>query len=227
MAQTAALKATQRTGLGSRPNRRLRASGQIPAVVYGHKEAVIPIAVPGRELMHHLAHGAHVFSLDVEGKTETVLVKQVQYDHLGSNVVHVDFTRVRLDERVRVTVPLELRGTPKGEAEGGVLQQVIASLEIECLVTEIPERIRHNVADMELDSVLHIRDLKLPEGVRVLQSGDLIVATVREVLEAAPAEAVEAAAAEPEVIGRKAEEEPAAEAASPPAKEKEKEKESK
>lgn len=221
MAQTVALKATQRTGLGSRPNKRLRDSGQVPAVVYGHKEAVIPVAVPTRELVHHLSRGAHVFSLDVEGKTETVLVKEVQYDHLGSEVLHVDFTRVSLDERVKVTVPLELRGTPKGEADGGVLQQLIASLEIECLVTEIPERIRHNVADMELDSVLHIRDLKLPEGVKLLQSGDLIVATVREVLEAAPAEVVEAAAAEPEVIGRKAEEEPAAEGAVPPAKDKE------
>jgi large subunit ribosomal protein L25 len=116
----------------------------------------------------------------------------------------VDFARVSLDERVTVTVPLELKGTPKGEDDGGVLTQVISELEVECLVTEIPDVIRHNVSEMALDDVLHIRDLKLPQGVKVMQDEELIVATVKEVLEAAPAEVAEAGAGEPEVIGRKA-----------------------
>jgi len=112
---------------------------------------------------------------------------------------------VSLDEKVEVTVPLELKGEPKGEAEGAVLQQIISELEIECLVTDIPEVIRHNVSDMEKDSVLHIKDLKLPPGVRVLQDEDLSVATVKEIAEAEPTEVAESATAEPEVIGRKAE----------------------
>jgi large subunit ribosomal protein L25 len=139
-----------------------------------------------------------------------VLVKEVQFDHLGIEIIHVDFARVSLDEKVEVTVALELKGTPKGEAEGGVLQQIINELEIECLVTDIPEIIRHNVSDMEKDAVLHIRDLKLPTGVRVLQDADLIVATVKEIVEQAPAAVEEAAAAEPEVIGRKPTDEEAA-----------------
>ncbi len=78
---------------------------------------------------------------------------------------------------------MELKGTPKGEADGGVLQQIINELEVECLVTEIPDAIRHNVSEMALNDVVHIKDLKLPTGVKVLQDDDLIVATVKEILE--------------------------------------------
>jgi large subunit ribosomal protein L25 len=202
--QSAQISVKQRSELGSRANKRLRDGGQVPGVIYGHKEAVIPITLPKKDVTNHLAHGAHVFDLNFDGRSEKVLVKEVQYDHLGLEVIHVDFARVSLDEKVEVTVPLELKGTPKGEADGGVLQQVLSELEIECLVTEIPEVIRHNVSEMALDDVLHVRDLQLPPGVRVLQDEDLIVATVKEVEEEAAAPAAEGEA-EPEVIGRKAE----------------------
>jgi large subunit ribosomal protein L25 len=229
--QTVQLTARPRREIGSRANKRLREAGLIPGVIYGHKKEVIPVALPGGELSQHLSHGAHVFDLDVEGKSEKVLLKDVQYDHLGSTVIHVDFNRVSLEELVRVTVPIELKGTPKGEADGGVLQQVMATLEVECRVLEIPEAIRHSVAEMALDEVLHIKDLKLPTGVKAVHDGELIVAMVKEVLEVLPvAPVVEEAAAEPEVIGRKVEEEGEAaaaptEAAAPVKKEKEREKE--
>src|SRR5262249_32914956 len=173
-----------------------------------HKEAVIPITLPRKEVMNFISHGAHVFDLAIDGKSEKVLIKEVQYDHLGNDLIHVDFTRVSLDEKVKVTVPLELKGTPKGEAEGAVLQQIIAELQVECLVLEIPEIIRHNVSEMEKDSVLHIKDLHLPSGVKCLQDGELIVATVREVQELVVApEGAEAGPAEPELIGKGKEEE--------------------
>jgi large subunit ribosomal protein L25 len=198
--------ANPRSELGSRANKRLRDAGLLPGVVYGHKEAVVPVTLPKKELVSHLNRGAHVFELALEGKNERVLVKEVQYDHLGLEVIHVDFARVSLDEKVEVTVPIELKGTPKGEADGGVLQQIVSELEVECLVTEIPDAIRHNVSDLALNDVLHIRDLKLPPGVRAMPDGDVIVATVKEIAEteAAPAEGE---TAEPEVIGRKAGEE--------------------
>ena len=201
--KTAQVSARQRSELGSRANKRLRDSGFIPGVIYGHKEAVIPVTLSKKELTGYLNHGAHLFDLALDGKSEKVLVKEVQYDHLGMEVIHVDFARVSLDEKVELTVPLELKGTPKGEADGGVLQQMVSELEIECLVTDIPDAIRHNVTDLEKDAVLHVKDLQLPPGVRALQDADLIVATVREIVEAADAEAAEAAVAEPEVIGRK------------------------
>ena len=216
--QSIQLKAEQRSALGSRANKRLRDSGFIPGVVYGHKEAVVPVTLPRKELSTHLAHGAHVFDLSLAGKTEKVLVKDVQFDHLGIEVLHVDFTRVSLDERVEVTVPLELKGAPKGEAEGGVLQQIVAELEIECVVTDIPDRIVHSVSDMAIDDVVHIKDLKLPPGAKALQDEDLIVAMVKVIEEEAAAPAAEAESAEPEVIGRKAEDAAAAEGEAKPEK---------
>lgn len=218
--QSVQLDVKARSEKGSRANKRLRDAGFVPGVVYGHKKDVISVTLPGRDLKHHIAHGAHLFNLNLDGTSETVLVKDVQYNHLGTDVLHVDFTRVNLNERVRVPVRLELKGTPKGEADGGVLTQVIAELDVECLVTEIPDIIRHNVAEMALNDVLHIRDIKVPDGVRILQDPELIVATVKEVIEVAPvvAEAAEgAAAAEPEVIGRKAAEEGEGEASAAPA----------
>jgi large subunit ribosomal protein L25 len=210
MAQTANIKADPRSELGSRANKRLRDKGLLPGVVYGHGEAVVPVTLPRKEVAGHLEHGTHVFDLNINGKPEKVLVKEVQYDHLGIEVIHVDFARVSLDEKVEVTVPLELKGTPKGEAEGAKLAQIVADLEIECLVTEIPDVIRHNVTDMAKDTVLHVRDLKLPPGVKVLLDPEAILATLKEIVEAGAATTVEAGAAEPEIIGRKKEDEEAA-----------------
>src|SRR5438552_16326254 len=205
--QSIQLKAEPRSALGSRANKRLRDQGFIPGVVYGHKEAVVPVTLPKKELSTHLSHGAQVFDLSLDGKSQKVLVKDVQFDHLGIEVLHVDFARVSLDERVEVTVPLELKGTPKGEAEGGVLQQIVAELEIECVVTDIPDKITHNVSEMGIDDALHIKNLALPPGSKPLQDADLIVAMVKVIEEeaAAPAPEVEGAA-EPEIIGRKPEE---------------------
>lgn len=218
--QAAQVSAQTRSEKGSRANKRLRDKGLLPGVIYGHKEAVISITLPRKEVVNHIGHGAHLFDLSLDGKSEKVLIKEVQYDHLGIELLHVDFARVSLDEKVEVTVPLELKGTPKGEAEGAVLQQIVAELHIECLVTDIPDFIRHNVSDMEKDSVLHIKDLKLPPGVTSLQDEDLILATVREIEEEVAGEGAEGAA-EPEIIGKgKEEAAEGADAAAPAAEKK-------
>src|SRR4051812_41954095 len=130
--QSSQMSAQQRNEKGSRANKRLRGKGFLPGVVFGHKETVIPITLPRKEVTNHIAHGAHLFDLAIDGKSEKVLIKEVQYDHLGNELIHVDFTRVSLDEKVEVTVPLELKGTPKGEEEGAVLQQIVNELAIEC-----------------------------------------------------------------------------------------------
>ncbi|HUB26408.1 MAG TPA: 50S ribosomal protein L25 [Tepidisphaeraceae bacterium] len=211
--KAAQVNAKTRGELGSRANKKLRDQGLLPGVVYGHKEAIIPITMHRKEVVNHLNLGAHVFDLTLDGTSQKVLVKDVQYNHLGTEVIHVDLARVSLDEKVKVTVPLELKGEPKGTADGGVLQQIIKQLDVECLVLEIPEIIRHNVGEMGLNSVLHVKDIAMPHGVRVLQDGELIVATVKEVLEEVVETPAEGATAEPEVIGRKPTEEEAAAAA--------------
>ena len=211
--QAIQVTAKARPELGSRANKRLRDAGLLPGVIYGHKEAVVPVTLPKKELLGHLSHGAHLFELSLDGKRESVLVKDVQYDHLGMDVLHVDFARVSLDERVEVTVPIELKGTPKGEEEGGVLQQMLNDLEIECLVTDIPDAIRVTVDHLGVDDELRVKDIQLPAGVRALQDEDLIVAAVKTVEEEAGAPAAEADTAEPEIIGRKPEDAEGAEGA--------------
>ena len=219
MAQTAQITAQARPELGSRANKRLRDAGMLPGVIYGHKEAVVPVTLPKKEVVNFLNHGTHLFEVGLDGRKETVLVKEVQYDHLGLEVLHVDFARVSLDEEVDVTVPLELKGEPKGEKDGGVLQQIVNELELRCKVTDIPHDITHDVSEMGLDDVVHVKDLKLPSGVKCLQDEDLIVAQVKEVKEEEVAPAAEGEAAEPEVIGKKPEEGAEGEAA-PAAEEK-------
>jgi large subunit ribosomal protein L25 len=204
--QTATVTVQPRSELGSRANKRLRDKGLLPGVIYGHKLDVVPITLPKKEVVRHLDHGTHLFALTIEGKPENVLIKDVQYDHLGMDVLHVDFARVDLNERVEVTVMLELKGEPKGLADGGVLTQVVAELEIDCVVTNIPDAIRHNIGDMGLDSVLHLKDIKLPDGVTALQDPELILATVKEIEEEESTDA-DAASAEPEIIGKKKEDE--------------------
>jgi large subunit ribosomal protein L25 len=203
--QTAQVTVKPRSELGSRANKRLRDAGLLPGVIYGHKEAVVPVTLPKKEVVGHLNHGAHVFDLALDGKSEKALVKEVQYDHLGADVIHVDFARVSLDEKVEVTVSIELKGEPK-ETEEGVLQQIINELEVECLVTEIPDVIRVNVSEMKLNDVIHIKDLELPAGVTTKQDPDLIVVTLKEVKEEEVAAPAVEGEAEPEVIGKKKEE---------------------
>ena len=210
--KAAQVTAKKRDTLGSRANKRLRDAGFIPGVVYGHKEAVVTVTLPKVETVKHLNHGTHLFDLDIEGKSEKVLVKEVQYDHLGIEVLHVDFARVSLDEKVEVTVPLELKGTPKGEADGGILTQVLTELHVECLVTDIPDVIRFSVSEMKLNDVLHIKDIKLPAGVTSMHDENQIVASVKAIVETDDEAAVEA---EPEVIGKKKEDGDADAAAAP------------
>jgi large subunit ribosomal protein L25 len=206
MAQSAQIQAQPREQLGSRANRRLRRTGVLPGVIYGHKEAIVPVTLPKKELTNALDHGAHVFDLSLDGKSEKVLVKEVQYDHLGKEIIHVDFARVSLDERVEVTVSIELKGDAAGEKDGGVTQQIMNEIEVECLVTEIPDSIVVDVTELKLDDEIRVKDLKLPPGVKPLADEDQMVVSCHTIEEEAPAEAAAEGPAEPEVIGRKPEE---------------------
>lgn len=209
------LKAEPRKSAGSRAAARLRRSGKLPAIIYGHKQDPEPVALDYHDVDIQLKHGAHLVTLDLGGKKQPCLFKDAQYDHLGASIMHLDLARVDLNERVKVHVPIELRGTPKGVADGGVLRQEMNDIEVECLVTSIPEHIRVNVAELGLDQVLFVKDLQLGEGIKPISDADSVVATVRQPLvqaEAVPGAPVEGASTEPEVIAKgKVEEEGAAE----------------
>ena len=211
MKESLVLTTQQREGRGTRRARRLRKQGLVPAVVYGHQEATVSVALPGDDLSKAIRHGVHVLDLQTDGKAQKVLIREVQWDHLGKELLHVDFARVAADERVVVTVPVEVKGTAPGISAGGILDQPIHSLAVECLVTAVPDSVRVNVNELQLGAAIHVRDLVLPPDVKVMADPDAIVVHVtQKQIEEAPAAVVPAPEpGEPEVIGRKAAEEEA------------------
>jgi large subunit ribosomal protein L25 len=207
MADAVQLVTQPREATGSQAARRLRRKGLVPAVVYGHGEGTVSIALPAEEVLDAVRHGAHVLDLKTGNDVQTTLIKEIQWDHLGKEILHIDFARIAADERIQVTVPLELRGIAPGVTAHGILDQPLHGLEVECLATAIPASIRVNINELQIGQAIHVRDVQLPLGVTALADPDAIVIHVL-----APAAEPEAAAApaegaaEPEVIGRKLEE---------------------
>ena len=208
--QEVTLPATRRTHLGTKHTRRIRHRGQIPAIIYGHGEAPEPIALEAHEIENVLHHHLRVVNVDLDGRSSQYLIKAVQYDHLGSTPIHVDLMRVGRDERVRVAVEVELRGTPRGAADGGVLVQFLNEIDVECVMTAIPEDFRPSVTNLGLGESLLVQDLQVPPGVTIMADPQEKVATCRVPTEREEVEEEEAeeaeGAEEPEVIARGKEE---------------------
>ncbi len=201
MSELVAIAVQPRTGTGTRAAKKLRAQGLIPGVVYGHKEAVVNIAVSAKELDQAIrVKHARTLEIALDGKTETVLIRELQWDHLGKEMVHIDLFRVSKDEKVRVTVPVKLAGVPKTSG-GAVLDQPMHSLHIECLATAIPDAIKVDISALTLDAPIHVSDLNLPIGVTVLEAADMTVVHLK--VPGAEPEPVEAATDEPEVLTAK------------------------
>jgi len=206
------VKVEPRKAAGSRAASRLRRAGKLPAIVYGHGRDPLPLSLDSHDITLHLQHGVHLLNLDLDGKSQACLIKDVQYDHLGSKLIHVDLARVDLTERVTVHVPIEIRGTPKGAKEGGVLLQEMTELEIECIVQNIPHEIRVDVSELGIGDVLHLSQVKLPPDMKTIGDPEDVVAMVREprVIPEAELEGVAEAAegeGEPEVIAKGKEDE--------------------
>jgi large subunit ribosomal protein L25 len=205
MAETTVLTAQSREGNGSQSARKLRRTRLVPAVLYGHKEETLSLSVAVDELRSAIRRGARVVDLQTPLKLEKALIKELQWDHLGKELLHADFYRVSADERIAINVRLELRGTAPGVTAGGSLNQPLHTLNVECLAIAVPESIRVPIGELQIGSAVYVRDLHLPEGVKVLDDPDAIVVQVSapvEEAEVAPAAAPVAETAEPEVIGR-------------------------
>ena len=212
MGKRLVLKAEVRESTGSKHSARVRAGGRIPAVVYGHKRQPAVISLDAHNFVEGLHHGHRLIDVQVGRKKETTLIKDVQYDYLGRDIIHVDLMRVEVTETVKVGVPIELRGTAQGTHEGGIIEEHVDRLEIECKVTDIPESIAVSVKDVSVGDALHASDIELPEGVKLAGSGETLIVTCHLVAAAKTAEQVEEETpTAPEVIGE-AEEGPAPEA---------------
>jgi large subunit ribosomal protein L25 len=213
MASNATLSAKAREGQGKGDNRKLRQTGYVPGVIYGHGEKTRSVAVNAHEL-ELLFSRVHVentiIDLNVEGEKKAIrtLVREVQKHPARGDIVHVDFYQVHAGERVHIQIPINFVGTPVGVRNGGILQHTMDELDVEVSADNIPASIDVDVANLEIGDSVHVSDLKIPEGIKVLDNADRSVCSVTPpqsgVTETAPAEGTQA---EPEVIRRKKEDE--------------------
>jgi large subunit ribosomal protein L25 len=217
------LEVQAREETGTNANRRLRAAGLIPAVVYGGGLDPVAIKVDRRtlhDLFKQTGSENAVFLLKMAGTDQKrhSMVRELTIDPITRQVVHIDFLRVLMTEKVKVQVPIHLEGTPVGvKTEGGVLDFITREVEVECLPGNIPQTLELDVSDLAIGSHYEVKDLELPEGVELMAELDKVIVAVAHSrvaseVEEAEAEAAEAGlleeeAAEPELIGRAAEDE--------------------
>ncbi len=226
MAKQVKLKAEARPTVGRSAVRKLRACGFIPAVIYGGNDKPQPLQVSAREINAMMSHasGENVLvELEIgDGQSRTALVQEVQHAPVGGEIRHVDFHAISMDQMIQAEVPLEPVGTAVGvKTFGGLLEQSLRALAIECLPGDLPDRITVDVSHLNIGDAIHVRDIELPQGVTPKVQVDLTAfSVVAPVVEEAPVAAeAEAAAAGPEVITEKKQEGEAA-ASAPAAKEK-------
>lgn len=210
MAKQVKLTAERRDATGRAAVRKLKARGIVPAVIYGAKQAPEPLQLSKREIASVLSHasGENVLvDLEVDGTTRTALVQEVQHSPLGGDILHVDFHAVSMDEMISADVPLEPIGTAVGvKTFGGLLEQSIRSIAIECLPRDLPDILSVDVSNLNVGDSIHVRDLKLPEGVTTKVPPDLTVFSVlAPTVEEVAAPTAPEAAASPEVIKEKKE----------------------
>ncbi len=213
MSDTVVLKASVREQSGTRNSVALREQGKLPAIVYGHKKEPVSIVLDSREFLDSLHHGNRIFDVDLAGAKDTLLVKDIQYDYLGDTVIHADLMRVDLNERVKVEVMLKLIGTAAGTHMGGIIEEIMNRIEVECAVRDIPEFLPVDIKGLELDKTLRAEEIELPSGFTLITDPNAGVVGCHEskaVLaeeEATEGEEAVEGAAEPEVITEKKEEE--------------------
>jgi len=196
------LKAEIREQIGSKAAANIRKQGRIPAIIYGHKKETVPISLDTHNFVDGLHHRHRLMDVQIGKKKEKVIVKDLQYDYLGKDIIHIDLIRVDVTETVRVTVPIELKGTAKGTHEGGIVEEHTDHLEVECRVTDIPETILVSVKDMDVGDALYARDVELGDSVKSVTDPSTLLVTCSLVAAAKSAEELEEEApAAPEVIG--------------------------
>ena len=202
MAKVLLIKAEMREQTGTKAVNKVRSQGKIPAVVYGHKEEPLAISLDEHNFIEGLHHGHRLIDIQIGKKKEKTIVKELQYDYSGKNIIHADLMRVDVTEVIRVSVPIELKGTAQGTHEGGIVEEHTDHLEIECKATEIPEKIIVSVKEMQIGGVIHAGDIELPEGVKLAGSPETLLVTCHLVAAAKTTEEVEEEMpAAPEVIG--------------------------
>jgi large subunit ribosomal protein L25 len=215
------LKANLREEKGKELNKKLRQAGLVPGVVYKKGEASVPLKIDSKSLLKvlHTDAGENVIiklfvEEDKKKKERIVVIKEIQRDPVKDILVHLDLNEISLTETLKVKVPLTAKGEAIGvKQEGGVLQHVMWEVEVECLPTNIPDKIEVDITNLKIGETLSIKDIQLPEGVKILGDPESIVFNVEHVkaVEEAVAAPAEGESTEPELIREKKEKEEAEE----------------
>ena len=210
MAKQVKLKAEPRTNVGRSAVRKLKARGIIPAVIYGAKDKPQPLQLAARDINAMMSHAAGenvLVELEIAGEksSRTALVQEVQHTPVGGDIRHVDFHAISMDETIQAEVPLEPVGTANGVKNfGGLLEQSLRVLTLECLPRDLPDRITVDISQLNIGDSIHVRDIQLPSGVTAKVPADLTAFSVlAPVVEEVPVVAEAEAAAGPEVITEK------------------------
>ena len=165
---------------GSRSARRMRRDGLVPGVIYGGGEDPQHFAVDGRVLRNTLAHAAQVIEVAIGGASTNVLIKDVQRHPVRGDAIHVDLLRVRMDQAIHATVPIEFAGSDEapGVVEGGIFNQELREVNIEALPGDIPDSIAHDVSRLEMNATITLDVLTAPRGVTLLDDPETVIATI-------------------------------------------------
>jgi large subunit ribosomal protein L25 len=192
------LSAKNRQGSGSSQARRIRRSGRIPAILYGRSGQAISIDLDAQEFALRVRNISEstIVKVEVDGTSHDAFVKDTQRNIVDGNILHVDFYEVESGVALRAKVSLHLSGNPVGVREGGMLENPVHEIEVECLPKDLPERIDIDISGLKVNQSLHVRDIPLAEGVKLISNADQVVALVKFAkAEAAPAAEAEAAPA--------------------------------
>lgn len=203
MANDPKLVAEKRVKLGTAECRRLRRQGLVPGNVYGHQQDPVAFSVSADILTPILHSGHKVVDLEMGSAVEKAMFREVQWDTFGQVVQHFDLVRVDANERVTVDVAIVLRGNAPGVLSGGMLEQHLHSLTLDCPAIEIPERITVRISELEIGGVIHVSDLELPGHTHVQTTDDTVVVRVVEAVAEEEDVEGEAGPAQPELVGRK------------------------
>ena len=172
--------------VGSAASRRLRRGGRLPVNLYGHGGEACALSLDAKAFEDALREHARVFSLEFDGQEEPAVVHDVQHDPISQEVVHVDFLRVSLTEKVEVAVSIRIKGPSAGELAGGVLQEVHGQVKLRCLPLSIPEDVEVDVTALQVGDSFHVSELQLPEGVEAVDEPGLVLLSITEPRYSAP-----------------------------------------
>ena len=196
------IEVTKRDAVGSWAVRKLRGQGLVPAILYGHGEENVCLAVKRETVAGLIRHGSRVVSL-TGAINETALLRDVQWDTFGSDVIHLDFARVSNTERVEVTLPVHIHGEANGGA-GAQLIVVTHEVTVECPAASIPEHLSVDVSGLKRDGAIHVSDLKLPEDMVAITPANIVIVHFESPTSAEDLQPA-GGPAEPELIGGKSE----------------------